>query len=185
MRSKNRTRRRRSLPKLLIFSAFAVLLAAILLAPAAPATSPTAGKPKVFKGPVDEANCGPGSKPEPALQGQVPLSDRESGRSKRGYWCNLELVGQHQGEGASWQAAWYGHCAYYGTAFPSTQESRGVQVLDVSNPRKPQLTATLTTTGMLGPWESLKVNERDAGCSPVLPVGADLVMVPSSSTSTT
>ncbi len=108
---------------------------------------------------MGEANCGPGSKPEPALQGQVPLSDRESGRSKK-VWCNLELVGQYQGEGASWQTAWYEHCAYYGTAFPSTQESRGVQVLDVSNPAKPKLTENLTTTGMLGPWESLKVNEK-------------------------
>jgi hypothetical protein len=53
------------------------------------------GDPAVFEGPVPRANCGPGSRPETGLQGQVPLADRQSGRSSQGYWCNLELVGRY------------------------------------------------------------------------------------------
>ncbi len=34
---------------------------------------------------VAPANCGPGSRPETGLQGQVPVADRVSGRSKSGY----------------------------------------------------------------------------------------------------
>src|SRR5437868_2232638 len=61
---------------------------------------------KPFEGPVPKANCGAGSLPETKLQGQVPLTDRQSGRSQEGYRCNLELKGQEQGQGASWQDAW-------------------------------------------------------------------------------
>ncbi|MGH2807459.1 MAG: LVIVD repeat-containing protein [Actinomycetota bacterium] len=90
----------------------------------------------------------------------MTLKDRESGRSEGGYRCNLQLVGQHQGEGASWQDAFYGQCAYYDTVFGGGEESPGVQVIDASNPAHPKLTATLTSPAMLGPWESLKVNEK-------------------------
>ena len=41
------------------------------------------------------ARCGPGSRPETGLQGQVPLQDRLNGRSMQGYSCNMELVGQY------------------------------------------------------------------------------------------
>ncbi len=114
----------------------------------------------VFEGPVPPATCGPGSVPEHGLQGEVPKADRESGRSRLGYRCNLELTGQYQGEGQSWQNAWYGHCDYFDTVFPERERSPGVQVVDVSDPAHPRLTANLTTPAMLGPWESLKVNQR-------------------------
>jgi hypothetical protein len=114
----------------------------------------------VFEGPVPRAQCGPGSLPETGLQGQVPLADRNSGRSTKGYRCNLALVGQYQGEGASWVSQSYGQCAYMSARFPSAAKSPGVQVIDVSDPASPRLAGTLTSPAMLGPWESLKVNAR-------------------------
>jgi hypothetical protein len=92
----------------------------------------------VVEGPVAPAKCGRGSLPETGLQGQVPLAHRQSGRSTRGHRCNLELVGQYQGEGASWVSQSYGNCAYLATRYPSTAKSPGVQVLDVSDPANPR-----------------------------------------------
>src|SRR3546814_18023029 len=66
---------------------------------------------------VPRAVCGPGSSPETGLQGEVSRADRDSGRSARGYRCNLELVGQSQGEGASWVNPSTSHCAYLSTRF--------------------------------------------------------------------
>ncbi|HVE24318.1 MAG TPA: hypothetical protein VNC22_02895 [Sporichthya sp.] len=111
---------------------------------------------------VPRAACGPRSTPETGLQGQVPLADRQSGRSKQGYSCNLELLGRYQGEGTTWVNPQYAHCAYNATSFfgLGRKKSEGVQVLDVSDPRHPKLTANLTSPAMLtGTWESLKVNE--------------------------
>jgi len=65
-------------------------------------------------GPVPKANCGPNDRVETALQGQTTLADRLSGQSERAYNCNLELVGQFQGEGSKWQLASFDDCAYYG-----------------------------------------------------------------------
>ena len=113
----------------------------------------------VFEGPVPRADCGPGSSPETALQGQVPKAERDSGRSTKGYRCNLELLGRYQGEGSSWVSQSYRDCAYMSTRFPSSAKSPGVQVIDVSDPRAPKLATTLTSPAMLGTWETLKVNE--------------------------
>ena len=117
----------------------------------------------VFEGPVPRADCGPGSRPESGLQGQVPLADRQSERSSEGYTCNLDLVGHYGAddgfEGAEWQMAWYGHCAYYDTRLSGTQNRRGTIVLDVSDPTRPRYSTNLTTPAMTDPWESLKVNQ--------------------------
>src|SRR5207249_8988858 len=55
-------------------------------------------------------------------------------------------------------------CAYHGTASPALSSPGrthlGVPVIDVSEPSAPTPTGYLTTTSMLDPWESLKVNER-------------------------
>jgi hypothetical protein len=112
-----------------------------------------------FDAPVPAAECGRGSLPETGVQGQVPLADRRSGRSRQPYRCNLVEVGHLQGQGSSWVSQSYGTCAYVATRSGGTKV-RGVQVLDVSDPREPKLTATLTTPAMLMPWESLKVNTR-------------------------
>lgn len=114
---------------------------------------------------VPRAECGQGSSPETGLQGQVPERDRRSGRSREGYSCNMRLLGQYQGEGASWVDPSYGHCAYMATSFGGigtvTKRSQGVQVVDASDPEHPRLSANLTSPGMLtGTWESLKVNEE-------------------------
>jgi len=113
---------------------------------------------------VPRAVCGPNDHPETALQGQVPANLRANGF--HGFNCNLELVGQSRGDGANWQTAQFkdraGHtCAYHGTAFTTANRTNlGVPVIDATNAANPTPTAYLTTTSMLDPWESLKVNER-------------------------
>jgi hypothetical protein len=116
---------------------------------------------------VGKAACGPGSRPESALQGQVPPPLRRVGQFN-GFNCNLQLLGQSRGEGAGWQAAFFrdraGHvCAYYDTA-PSTagRAHHGVVVVDATDPAKPVATNYLSTPAMVDPLESLKVNERRA-----------------------
>jgi hypothetical protein len=124
---------------------------------AASATNPAA------EGVATAAHCGPGSMPEDGVQGEVPLADRESGRSKLGYRCNLERVGGYQGEGATWVDPFYGHCAYMGTSFGGVlgKRSQGTQVIDASDPQHPKLTANLTSPAMYtDTWETLKVNEK-------------------------
>jgi hypothetical protein len=109
------------------------------------------------------AQCGPGSSPETGIQGQVPLADRQSGRSKQGYTCNLALLGRYQGEGATWVDPSYKNCAYMGTSLGGLlqKKSQGTQVVDVSNPSAPKLTANLTSPAMLtDTWETLKVNPQ-------------------------
>ena len=68
-------------------------------------------------GPVPKAQCGPSDRTESGLQGQTTSEERASGDSERGYYCNLELVGQFRGEGAFSQdgPSYFGHCAYMAT----------------------------------------------------------------------
>ncbi|QXQ15964.1 hypothetical protein KV203_15475 [Skermania piniformis] len=111
---------------------------------------------------VGRADCGPGSLPESGLQGDVPAEDRLSGRSTAGYRCNMSLLGGHQERGGAIVSATYDHCSYTGTLFPGNflAPSPGVQVLDVSDPRNPVPTASLTEPAMVtGTWETLKVNK--------------------------
>ncbi|MFI0351191.1 LVIVD repeat-containing protein [Actinomadura sp. 9N407] len=111
---------------------------------------------------VAPADCGPGSAPETGLQGQVPLSDRTSGRSQRGYECNMELISRYQGQGQGTVGASYGKCQYLGTILPSavTAKRPGVNVIDMSDPRNPKLTDSLRSPATLaGTWETLKVHE--------------------------
>ncbi len=110
---------------------------------------------------VPRAVCGPGAKEETGLQGQVSIGDRSSGRSLEEYSCNLELVSQaRQGEGASWQFAWYDDCAYYGTLANEFRETaQGTVVVDASVPTRPFVSTTLQTPAMMDPHEALKVHE--------------------------
>src|SRR5216683_6342529 len=100
---------------------------------------------------VPKAVCGPGDHPETGLQGQVPASLRASGF--QGFNCNLQLIGQSKGDGASWQHAFFkdraGHnCAYYDTSSPvngtANRTHLGTVVIDVSNPTNPTPTAYLS-----------------------------------------
>lgn len=122
-----------------------------------PASSETAG-PTMNGAAVPRARCGPDDRPEKGIQGRVPLKARESGRSQRGYTCNLQMLGQFQGEGSSWVSQSYKHCAYMSTRFPGSADHPGVQVIDVRDPRHPERVGALTDPAMLGTWETLKVN---------------------------
>src|SRR5467141_651017 len=113
---------------------------------------------------VPKAVCGENDHPETALQGQVPAAMRAAGF--QGFNCNLQLVGQSRGDGANWQSTEFRDehhhiCAYHGTSFSTANRTHlGVPVIDVTEPEDPTPTGYLTTTSMLDPWESLKVNER-------------------------
>ncbi len=96
--------------------------------------------------PVPKAQCGRGDHTESGLQGQTTPAERVSGDSEEGYNCNLELVGEFQGEGAYSQdgPAFYGDCAYYGTDnITALQQHHGVTVVDTSDRRHPVATAYL------------------------------------------
>lgn len=93
-------------------------------------------------------SCSPGDTPETALQGQVPAALRQAGFG--GFNCNLKLVGQLQGEGASWSAATYTDkkgqtCFYHSTmgspAFNNPaappRVNPGVPVINITNPAQP------------------------------------------------
>ena len=134
--------------------------------------------------PVPKAVCGRGDHPETALQGQVPAALRAAGF--QGFNCNLELVGQSRGDGASWQHAWFQEspehngrehngpeyndsdhngrehkCAYYDTSSSTAGRTHlGTVVLDVSDASNPRATDYLTSVSMLDPWESLRTNVR-------------------------
>jgi hypothetical protein len=110
--------------------------------------------------------CGPGSHPQPNVDGRVP-----AGSATNGLNCNVTLVG-HQGTEGGFKVFRYvdtqGHeCAFYDStlmfplnAFNPSGGSEGVIVLDMSNPANPQKTDTLTTPPMLSPHESLNLNSR-------------------------
>lgn len=121
---------------------------------------PKATEPTVFEGPVPRANCGAEASRETDIQGRVSIEDRTSGRSQLGYRCNLELVGQYQGQGTTWVSQSYDHCAYHSQTVSSILSSTpGVNVVDVSDPSNPVLSKRLTSPAFLGnTWESLKVN---------------------------
>jgi len=126
---------------------------------------------ELFFAPVPKAVCGPGDKPEMALQGQVTAAQRQAGF--QGNSCNLQLLAQVRGEGSNWQTTEWREgkgktkkvCGYHGTAHPTAnpglaRQNVGVRVFDITNASKPTVTGYLQTTSMLDPWESLKVNER-------------------------
>jgi hypothetical protein len=112
------------------------------------------------------AVCGPGSKPEPGIQGRVP-----AGSATGGLRCNVDLVA-HQGTSGGFKVWRYvdahgRECAFYDTAllYPVNAlkldgTSQGVAVLDMSDPAHPTQTATLTELPMLSPHESLNLNAK-------------------------
>jgi hypothetical protein len=165
-----------------------VLLALLALATPAPAQGPlgppndllalgqgggdTPDETPVRKAPspsfdaVPRAQCRPGSKPEPSVQGRVP-----AGAAAEGLSCNMTMIA-HQGSSGGFRVYDYvddhGHeCAYYDSTllFPSNatnifSNGAGVIVLDMTDPAKPQQTAALTQPSMLSPHESLNLNAK-------------------------
>ena len=112
------------------------------------------------------AHCLRGSRPEPGIQGRVP-----AGSAAKGRWCNVRRI-SHQGTSGGFKVLRYidragRECAFYDTAllfpvnaFKFDASSLGVAVLDMSNPRRPVQTDTLTEAPMLSPHESLSLNPR-------------------------
>jgi hypothetical protein len=110
------------------------------------------------------AKCGPGSRPQPGVDGRVP-----AGAGVNGLWCNMEEV-SHQGTSGGFKTFRYvdAHgqvCAFYDTAllFPTNAinpagASLGVAVLNMADPVHPVQTDTLTQLPMLTPHESLNLN---------------------------
>jgi hypothetical protein len=115
-----------------------------------------------------KATCGPGSDPEPGLQGRS--APDAPGRAD-GFRCNTTLAGRFESAGG-YKALRYvdkagRECAYYDTTllFPTnavnlSQTPTGVAVLDMSDPTKPRRTASLLTPAMQTPHESVVVNEK-------------------------
>ncbi len=144
------------------------------LAGAAPAAAHGGSAPAVARAAAvtppatPRAECGPGSKPEPGIQGRVP-----AGAPADGYRCNTSLLGR-EGTAGGYKVERYvdakgRECAYYDTTllFPTNAASAtlslqqtGVAVLDMSNPAKPVRTATLQTPAMQSPHESLLLNHK-------------------------
>ncbi|MGZ4250844.1 MAG: hypothetical protein ACXVUE_21385, partial [Solirubrobacteraceae bacterium] len=129
-----------------------------------PAKVPTVSRaePPLVATPL--ARCGPGSQPEPGVDGRVP-----AGSGVNGLWCNMAEVA-HQGTSGGFKVFRYvdqqGHvCAFYDTAllFPTNGvnaagPSLGVAVIDMSDPSHPVQTDTLTEPPMMTPHESLNLN---------------------------
>ncbi|MEA2124746.1 MAG: hypothetical protein QOI80_1528 [Solirubrobacteraceae bacterium] len=105
------------------------------------------------------ARCGPDDRPETALQGQVPMSDRSTGRSAEGYTCNLTEVGfMPSSSFANFDT--YKNCAYYSDTIGATNAEGGTVVVDVSDPRKPVQTDYLTERAAANAGESLRVHPK-------------------------
>jgi hypothetical protein len=92
---------------------------------------------------IPVAHCRQGDRTESGLQGLTTPAEIASGAADKGFNCNTDIVGQYQGEGASWQLTAWKNCAYfdqrnYNQTGSTTMAHRGTVVLDVSNPASPQ-----------------------------------------------
>ena len=128
------------------------------------------------------ATCGAGSRPETGIQGRVSREDHANGLPRLGFTCNTEMVGSYikpnnLGTLGGFKVERYtdaaGHdCAYYDTTllFPTNliDAQGGVNVLDMSDPTKPVLTAQLVTPAMLSPHESLVLSKERGVLAAVL-----------------
>ncbi len=147
----------------------AALSTCVLGAGSAPAQAP---EPPLT--PTPRADCGPGSRPETGVQGRVSPDDHASGRASKGFTCNTKLVGSYRKPNAIGTVGGFkveryvdaaGHdCAYYDTTlmYPTNalDSEGGVNVLDMSDPANPVLTARLGTPAMDTPHESLVVSTK-------------------------
>jgi hypothetical protein len=115
--------------------------------------------PALANASIPVAHCRQGDKTESGLQGQTTQAEIDSGAAAQGFNCNADIVGQYQGEGASWQLTAWKNCAYFDQRLATASlKNPGTVVVDVSNPAQPKATAWLADNAMLDPWESLKVN---------------------------
>ena len=148
--------------------------AAVLTALAAALVTGAGGAAAQTPPATPRANCGPGSRPETGMQGRVSPEDHASGRAAQGFTCNTRVVGKHRvpnaiGTVGGFKVERYtdrsGHdCAYYDTTllYPTNflDQEGGVNVVDMSDPTKPKVTARLVTGAMNTPHESLVVSKK-------------------------
>ena len=128
------------------------------LAAAATAVLLAAAAPAAAKSP---AVCGPGDRPEPGLQGQVPKAN-QGDDSRQGYRCGLREVGRQNilNRGGNYGHAWVADCAYVTTAF-AEEDPGGTAVIDVSKPSDPKLVKILTSPGSIDAVETIHGREGD------------------------
>src|SRR5213080_2981234 len=109
---------------------------------------------------VPVAHCRQKDKTESGLQGLTTPQEIAAGKDVQGFNCNTDLVGQYQGEGASWQLTAWKNCAYFDQRKGSNLAHPGTVAVDVTDPAHPKATTFLTDPAMIDPWESLKVNPQ-------------------------
>lgn len=120
--------------------------------------------PTLAFGPIaTKAKCGAKDRPETGLQGQVTMAERFAAQGRgNSFNCNLELVGQHAGDGANVGFAITDRCAYveqWMNPLPLPQlKTPGLMVFDVADSAKPKLVKYLRTPATLHPNESPIVN---------------------------
>ncbi|WP_373082363.1 LVIVD repeat-containing protein [Zhongshania sp.] len=120
------------------------------------------------------AVCGPSDRPETGMQGRVSQADHDAGLATLGFTCNTELVGSYFTPNAIGTVGGFKveryvdktgrECAYYDSTllYPSNvlDMDAGVNVLDMSDPTSPLMTARLVTPAMLSPHESVVVSQQ-------------------------
>ncbi|WP_370249877.1 LVIVD repeat-containing protein [Nocardioides sp.] len=119
---------------------------------------------------VPRARCGAGSRPLAGTQGRVPQAALDAPGGRRGWTCNTRWVARVPTPGGFrvWRYTDRAGrtCLYYDTSFSGPANvlsllagpTVGTKVVDVTDPRRPRVTATLTTPGMLAPHESLNLH---------------------------
>src|SRR5712671_118765 len=114
--------------------------------------------PLVANASIPIAHCRPTDRPESGLSGTITQQEVDRGDDVKGQNCNVDMVGQYQGEGASWQLTAWKNCAYFDQRRNAAVAVQGTVVLDVTDPAHPAKTTIIDGLGMLDPWESLKIN---------------------------
>jgi hypothetical protein len=102
----------------------------------------------------------------------VPPEDFESGRARRGYSCNVDLV-SYTGLSGGFRVERYVDaqrhvCAFYDSTrlLPADIPAQvltsglGVYAVDMTDPARPVVTDTLKTPAMVTPHESLRLNQK-------------------------
>lgn len=106
---------------------------------------------------VPRAVCGPEDRIESGLQGQTTIAERFRPGPGKAYNCNLDLIGQFEGEGAGFIMQIHENCAYFATWPNSHVQRPGVTVLDISDIAHPRATDHVDTPVMRDAGESLTV----------------------------
>src|SRR5262249_13879322 len=92
------------------------------------------------------------------VQGETTLAERFAPGTPKAYNCNLELVGQFEGEGSAGYMNAFDHCLYFSTWENDKLKRPGVQVIDISDTPHPALTTSLTSPSMLNANEFLGID---------------------------